>query len=50
MWFGEIITRGAAGVATAVTHGATAFITNDKTLRRLGAMLSILLLDSFVER
>ena len=33
---------------TAVTHGATAFITNNKTLRCLDAMLSILVLDSFV--
>lgn len=36
-------------VATAVTHGATAFITNDKTLRRLDSVISILALDSFVE-
>jgi len=34
-------------VATALVHGATAFVTNDRQLRRLLPMLDIIILDDF---
>lgn len=35
-------------VATALLHSATAFVTNDKALRRLSGLLDVLVLDDFV--
>ena len=35
-------------VATALIHGATAFVTNDSFLTRLAPMLDIVMLDDFV--
>jgi len=35
-------------VATALVYGATAFITNDKQLKRLATCLAIIVLDDFV--
>ena len=34
-------------VATALVHGATAFVTNDRRLRRLTPVLDIIILDDF---
>ncbi|TEU20900.1 MAG: PIN domain-containing protein [Anaerolineales bacterium] len=34
-------------VATALVHGATAFVTNDQQLRRLTPVLDIIILDDF---
>jgi len=34
-------------VATALVHGATAFVTNDRRLRRLKPVLDIIILDDF---
>jgi predicted nucleic acid-binding protein len=34
-------------VATALVHGATAFVTNDRRLARLAPMLDIIILDDF---
>jgi len=34
-------------VATALVHGASAFVTHDQRLRRLEAFLSIVILDDF---
>ena len=36
-------------VATALVHGATAFVTNDKSLRRLDSLLNVVILDDFVQ-
>jgi len=35
-------------VATALVHGATAFVTNDRRLARLSPVLDIIVLDDFV--
>jgi predicted nucleic acid-binding protein len=35
-------------VATALVHGATAFVTNDRSLTRLRPALDVVLLDEFV--
>lgn len=35
-------------VATALGHGATAFVTNDRRLTRLASVLDIIILDDFV--
>jgi hypothetical protein len=34
-------------VATALVHGATAFVPNDQRLRRLTPVLDIIILDDF---
>jgi len=34
-------------VATALIHGATAFVTNDRRLRRLESVLDMIVLDDF---
>lgn len=36
-------------VASALTHQATAFVTNDKGVLRLNAQLDVILLDAFIE-
>jgi predicted nucleic acid-binding protein len=35
-------------VATSIQHNATAFVTNDKQMRRLSGMLDIVILDDFI--
>jgi len=45
----RIKTPDAIQLATAITHGATAFLTNDKTLERVKAGVDIFILDKFLK-
>lgn len=44
----NIKTADAIQVATAIVNDATAFVTNDKQLRRLAPLIAVVILDDFV--